>query len=84
MISIAVMAGAAEVLVIKSLEVAQAVVVAPVQYSLLIWSTIYGYFIFGQFPDFWAWIGAAIIVCSGLYTLHRERQVSRSRAKISG
>lgn len=78
LISIAIMAGVAEVLVIKSLEVAQAVVVAPVHYSLLIWGTMYGYLIFGQFPDFWAWIGAAIIVTSGLYTLQRERRVSPS------
>jgi S-adenosylmethionine uptake transporter len=48
--SIAVLAGLAELMVIKALEVAQAVVVAPLQYSLLIWGTIYGYLMFGQLP----------------------------------
>ncbi len=74
---IAVLAGLAELLVIKALEVAQAVVVAPLQYTLLIWGTMYGYLVFGQFPDRWTWLGALIIVATGAYTLHRERADSR-------
>lgn len=76
--SMAAMAGVAETLVIKALEVAQAVVVAPVQYSLLIWGTLYGFFIFGQLPDAWTLVGALIIVATGLYTLNRERKLSAS------
>jgi len=79
LVSIAVMAALAEVLVIKALEVAQAVVVAPVQYTLLIWGTIYGYLVFNQLPDLWTWVGALIIVATGFYTLHRERVVARAR-----
>lgn len=75
--SIAVMAAVAEILVIKALEVAQAVVVAPVQYTLLIWGTMYGYLVFGQLPDIWTWVGALIIVATGAYTLHREAKKSR-------
>ena len=69
--AIAVLAAAAEFLVIKALEVAQAVVVAPVQYTLLLWSTAYGFVIFGDLPDLWTWVGALVIVASGLYTLRR-------------
>ena len=58
---------------IKSLKVAQAVVVAPVQYTMLIWGTLYGYVIFGDLPDRWTWTGAPIIVATGFYTLYRER-----------
>lgn len=78
-VSIAVLAAAAEVLVIRSLELAEAVVLAPVHYSLLIWGTFYGWMVFGQFPDGWTWIGAAIIVATGIYTVHRERQVQLAR-----
>jgi len=77
LISMAVLAAFAEILVIKALEVAQAVVVAPVQYSLLLWSTMYGYLIFSDLPDFWTWVGALIIVATGIYTLHRERLATR-------
>jgi len=75
----AVLAALAETLVIKALEVAQAVVVAPLQYTLLIWSTFYGWLVFAQLPDLWTWIGALIIVTTGAYTLHRERVAGRKR-----
>lgn len=77
LVSIGVMAGLAEFLVIKALEVAQAVVVAPLQYSLMLWGTIYGYLVFHQFPDFWTWVGASVIVATGIYTLNRERIAAR-------
>ncbi|MGK0283490.1 MAG: drug/metabolite transporter (DMT)-like permease, partial [Patiriisocius sp.] len=31
------------------------------------------YFVFGQLPDQWTWIGTAIIVAAGLYTLRRGK-----------
>jgi S-adenosylmethionine uptake transporter len=80
LVSIALMAAVAEILVIKALEVAQAVVVAPVQYTLIIWGTFYGYMVFNQFPDMWTWIGTAIIIASGLYTLQRDRKASQTVA----
>ena len=77
--SMAVLAGLAEILVIRSLELAQAVVLAPVHYSLLIWATFYGWAVFQQFPDLWTWVGASIIVGTGIYTLHRERLAASRR-----
>ena len=74
--TMAAMAAVAETCVIKALELAQAVVVAPVQYSLLIWGTLYGFMIFGQLPDAWTLIGALIIVATGIYTLNRERKLT--------
>ncbi|CUH78660.1 DMT family transporter [Tropicibacter naphthalenivorans] len=62
-----------EVLVIRALDMAQAVVLAPLHYSLIIWSTLYGFLVFGDLPDGWTLFGCAVIVASGLYTLHRER-----------
>ena len=77
MVSIAIMAAFGEILVIRALEMAQAVVVAPVQYTQIIWGTVYGYLVFGNFPDRWTWVGAAIIVATGLYIFHREQRVGR-------
>lgn len=75
LVSMALIAGTAEILVIKALDVADAVVVAPVHYSIIIWATFYGYMVFDQLPDMWTWIGASIIVAMGIYTLHREWQI---------
>ena len=52
--------------------------VSPFRYTLLIWAGLAGYFLFGEVPDTWAAIGAALIVGSGVYALHRE--AARARA----
>ncbi|WP_417426899.1 DMT family transporter [Hoeflea sp.] len=82
LVGLSVSAAFGEFLIIKSLEIGQAVVVAPVQYTMLLWGTVYGFLVFGQLPDEWTWVGALIIVTTGLYTLHRERLASRKAAKI--
>jgi len=69
----ATFAGIAEFLVIKSLQIAHAVVVSPLQYTLLIWVTIFGFVIWGILPDFWTFLGAGVIIVTGLYSIHRER-----------
>ena len=69
----ALLAGLAEFMVIKALQIAHAGLVAPVQYTILIWGTLYGVLIFADVPDIFTFAGAAIIVASGLYTVHRER-----------
>jgi drug/metabolite transporter (DMT)-like permease len=47
-------------------------VVAPFRYSYLITSTASGFIVFGELPDRLSAIGAALIVGSGIYALHRE------------
>jgi drug/metabolite transporter (DMT)-like permease len=74
LISMGMFAGFGEVMVIKSLEVAEAAVVAPIHYTLIVWGTLYGYFVFHQFPDLWTWTGTAIIVVAGLYTLQHSKR----------
>jgi len=77
LVGMAACAGLGELLVIRTLEIAEAIVVAPMHYSLIIWGTFYGWLVFGQLPDGWTWFGAAIIVATGLYIMHREWQLSR-------
>lgn len=77
LIAMAGLAAVAETLVIMALDAAQAVVVAPLQYTLLIWGTMYGFLVFGDLPDGWTWVGASIIVATGIYTLNRERLAAR-------
>ena len=79
LVSMALLAAIAETLVIKALDVADAVVVAPVHYSIIIWATIYGFLVFGQLPDLWTWVGASIIVGMGLFTLHREWRIDTKK-----
>jgi drug/metabolite transporter (DMT)-like permease len=48
-------------------------VVVPMDYSSLLWATLFGWLIFGTLPAAALWIGAPVIVASGLYILWRER-----------
>lgn len=49
---------------------------APFRYTIIVWSLIAGFAVFGDRPDVTALIGIALIAGSGLYTLVRERQIS--------
>lgn len=51
---------------------AQAAIIAPMQYSQIIWATVYGSLIFHETHDLWTIIGTAIIIASGLYIVLRE------------
>lgn len=52
--------------------------VMPMDYSSLVWATLYGWVLFDMLPTPWTWIGAPVIVASGLYIVWRERRVARS------
>ncbi|MGH1479908.1 MAG: DMT family transporter [Geminicoccales bacterium] len=47
--------------------------VAPFSYSMLLWSTLFGFLIFDQLPDLWAVLGALVIVISGIIILRGDR-----------
>lgn len=52
----------------------EASVVAPFEYSALAWGVGFDLAIWGVLPDSITWIGAAIIVASGIYLMRRERE----------
>jgi drug/metabolite transporter (DMT)-like permease len=53
-------------------------VVSPYRYTLIVWAVLAGAVVFGDVPTGMSWIGIALIIGSGLYTLYREAAV-RSR-----
>jgi drug/metabolite transporter (DMT)-like permease len=69
---VSVLAFAAALLVIAAYRSGDAAVVAPMQYSQIIWATAYGFFFFDEFPDGRTMIGSGIIIASGLYIVLRE------------
>lgn len=61
----------------------RAVVVAPMQYSQILWAVGYGFFFFGETPDWATALGAAIIILSGIYVVFREeRSVAPSQRPV--
>lgn len=64
----------------KAYAIASPSLIAPFEYTALIWSAILGYLIWGDFPDIYAIIGAGLIVASGIYIIHREKIISQKKA----
>lgn len=54
--------------------------VAPFEYSSMIWAVTYGLLVFGDFPDGFTWIGAAVVVVAGIAMIWRDRQLDRATA----
>lgn len=65
--------GLGQIFLTASLRWAPVSVVLPMDYSSLIWATIFGWFIWSYWPVPATWVGAALIVASGLYIAWRER-----------
>jgi drug/metabolite transporter (DMT)-like permease len=75
--SLGVFGGFGHYFIVKALEWGPAGVIAPLNYGQLVGTVIIGYLVFNEFPDRWTWIGAAVIIASGLYIFYRERQVRK-------
>ena len=57
----------------EAFRLGEASLIAPLEYTALLWGVILDATLWGVLPDRVTWLGAAIIIASGLYLLHRER-----------
>jgi drug/metabolite transporter (DMT)-like permease len=64
----------------RSLKLVAASVVAPYQYTLIVWAVVLGYLVFGDVPDLYTLLGALVIVGAGLYIFWREQLRRAPRA----
>ncbi|MBL9059120.1 MAG: DMT family transporter [Mangrovicoccus sp.] len=74
--AIAVMSLAGMALTIAAYRVGEATVVAPMQYSQIVWATVYGALIFSELPDTPTLVGAGIVILSGVFIVWRENASS--------
>jgi drug/metabolite transporter (DMT)-like permease len=54
-----------------------------VGYLELVGATFMGWLVFGNFPDSLTWVGAAVIVASGLYITYREHRLQIQRRQAA-
>lgn len=73
LIAIGLLGGLGQVAFSAALRFAPVSSVMPMDYSGLIWATLYGWLLFDILPPAATWIGAPIIILSGLYIVWRER-----------
>jgi len=66
-------ASAAFLLIFSAYRIASPAVISPFEYSILLWSTLSGWFFFNEIPDLKTLIGMILIVCGGVYIFIREK-----------
>lgn len=71
---VAILGVVAHFCLIKALQLAEASVLQPYSYTILLGAIVIGYIIFGDLPDLLTTVGALIIVASGFYVFARERK----------
>ncbi|MTH58824.1 DMT family transporter [Paracoccus litorisediminis] len=81
---IGLLAGAATLLTVgyftavAAMRVGEVSFVAPFRYTSLLWAIGLGLAFFGEWPDLWTWVGSALVVGAGLYSILRERQLRKA------
>lgn len=55
-----------------------AAIIAPMQYSQILWAALFGSLFFNEFPDQQTWVGVSVIIAAGLYVVLRESLGGRS------
>lgn len=74
---IGLLGGLAQIFITRSLEAAPLQITAPFDYLQLLIASMLGWLIWADVPRTTTWIGAAIIIATGLYTIYREQKLAR-------
>jgi drug/metabolite transporter (DMT)-like permease len=72
LVSAGLFSGVAQLLMTEGYRAAETTLVAPFEYGAIIYATVLGVAIWGEWPDVWSLAGVAVLIASGLYIWHRE------------
>jgi drug/metabolite transporter (DMT)-like permease len=81
LVMIGVLGGLSHLMLTESYRYAPASVVAPFDYTAMIWAFLFGFALFGELPSAFVFVGAAIVVASGLFIIWRERRLGLERIR---
>ena len=81
LIALGILGGFAHILLTESYRYATASLVAPFDYTSMLWALLLGYWLFGELPDTLVYVGASIVAAAGLFVIWRERQLGVQRAR---
>lgn len=81
LIAIGLLGGIAQIFMTRAFSIAPVSIVSPFDYTAILWATLLGWWFWREFPDWTTFVGAAIVVASGLYILRREAALAVQRAR---
>ena len=82
LLGIGLLGGMGGLLIIQASKQTPANLIAPVQYSQLIWAILFGALFFGEYPDWIAIVGMVIVVSAGLINVLSEQPRIRWKPRI--
>ena len=68
---------AGQLAMIRAFRFGEASMLAPIEFTTLIWATLFGYWIWGELPTAAVLIGAVLIIGANLYIAHREARLAK-------
>lgn len=83
LIASGVLGGLAHIFLTSSYHHAPASLVAPLDYTTMIWAYVLGYVLFGELPTITVYVGSAIVAGAGLFVIWRERQLGLRRRRLT-
>lgn len=81
LIALGVLGGLAHILLTESYRYATASVIAPFDYTTMVWAFVLGYVLFSEVPTKYVFIGGSIVAGAGLFVIWRERQLGLRRVR---
>jgi drug/metabolite transporter (DMT)-like permease len=85
LVATGVLGGVAHIFLTESYRHATASVIAPFDYSAMLWALLLGYWVFGELPSGLVYVGAVVVAGAGLFVIWRERQLGfQRRAEAEG
>jgi drug/metabolite transporter (DMT)-like permease len=79
MVVIAIIGTLAQLSITQAFREADSTVVLPMDFTKLIWASLLGYFLFGELPDIWAWVGGAVVFSGVLWVGYSEARRRKKR-----
>jgi drug/metabolite transporter (DMT)-like permease len=73
--TIGILGGFGQILIVQAYRYGDASLIAPFEYSTMLWAVAIGWFMFGDWPAMSVFIGSAIVIASGIYVILREQQL---------
>lgn len=83
LVSLGVLGGLAHIFLTESYRHAAASVVAPFDYTSMLWALLLGYWVFGELPAPLVYVGGVIVAGAGLFVIWRERELGLRRARAA-
>lgn len=84
LLAIGLVGGVAQILLTTAYRGAPVAVIAPFDYTAMLWATLNGFLIWGELPDIWVAVGAVIVTGSGVYITLRETKLGMADKAVAG